>query len=289
MKLQILFIGAALAVPLTSCASSAVITYRTSLNTRPQNAISPTQGYLKIDKIRIHYLEWGQRSPALLLLHGLYDDAKIWTALANLLSSEYRVIAPDRRGAGDSDTPRNGYDQATLSRDVAAIIQQKKLGTVALIGHSAGGEIALQVTATYPKMVRSLILIDGGFWPKHENAPIVPPVPCTKEPRACALLALEAAGGRYDPELFYPRVVCPALLIIARQPTPSGDVVAEYEKRGIEYFDQIMVAERHVREVAEKKLSHGSWTVIEDTSHWIQRDQPTALAQSIRRFLSGGK
>jgi hypothetical protein len=75
-------------------------------------------------------------------------------------------------------------------------------------------------------------------------------------------------------------------LIIARPNAPSSAVLEEYGKRGINYFDQIKKAEQHAKEVADK-LTHGSLAVIENTGHWIQKDQPMALKQSIQMFLSG--
>jgi pimeloyl-ACP methyl ester carboxylesterase len=142
------------------------------------------------------------------------------------------------------------------------------------------------MAATHPNMIHSLIMIDGGFWPKHDMVEANPPVPCTKSPRECALLALENSSRDYDPEVFYARISSPALLVVARQAKPSEDVLAEYQKNGIDYLDQIKKAEQHAKEVAQKKLPHGRLALIENTGHWIQKDQPLALEQSIRNFLS---
>ncbi len=249
---------------------------------------APRDGYLAVNGIRIHYLEWGVSGPALVMLHGLYDDATVWKSLAHYFSPGYHIIALDRRGAGASDTPEGGYEHASLVSDVVAIIQEMKLGSVNLIGHSAGAEVALLMAATAPsKMIRSLTMVDGGFWPKRDVPMGRPTVPCTKSRTECVLLALENSSRQYDPEILYPRTSCPTLLIIARPNAPTSDVLEEYRKRGINYFDQLNTAEQHAKEVANKKLAHGSLVVIENTSHWIQRDQPLALTQSIRAFLSG--
>jgi pimeloyl-ACP methyl ester carboxylesterase len=248
---------------------------------------APRDGYLAINGIRIHFLEWGRSGPVLVMLHGLYDDASVWKSLAPYLSPDYHIIALDRRGAGRSDTPMDGYDHATLVSDVLAVIRQNKLGPVNVIGHSAGAETALLMAATAPKTVRSLTMIDGGFWPRRDAPPAFLPAPCTRSPKECARQALENSSRQYDPEMLYPRTYCPTLLILARPNAPTGDEVEEYRKRGINYLDQLKEAERHAREVADKKLAHGRMVVIENTSHWIQRDQPLALTQSIRAFLSG--
>jgi pimeloyl-ACP methyl ester carboxylesterase len=272
--------------PSSSCALLAGFCPQASSNRPANEATSARSGYLTVNGIRIHYLEWGRSGPPLVLLHGLYDDANVWNSLASRLSADYYIIAPDRRGAGDSDTPNKGYDPETLSGDVVSLIRQKKLGQVTLIGHSAGAEIALRMSATHPNMIHSLIMIDGGFWLKREISTANASAPCTKSPRECALLALENSPRVYDPEVFYPRISSPALLVVARQAKPPEDVLAEYKKNGIDYFDQIRNAEQHVKEVAQKKLPHGRLAIIENASHWIQKDQPLALEQAIRNFLS---
>ena len=272
--------------PLSFCAILGGFYSQATTNRHVDETTSARSSYLTINGIHIHYLEWGGSGPALVLLHGLYDDANVWNSLASRLSADYYIIAPDRRGAGDSDTPKKGYDPERLSSDVVSLIRQKKLGPVTIIGHSAGAEIALRIAATHPNMIHSLIMIDGGFWPKHDMGTANPPVPCTKSPRECALLALENSSRDYDPEALYSRVSSPALLVIARQVEPSKDLLAEYQKRGIDYLEQIRKAEQHAKEVAQKKLSHGRLTLIENTGHWIQKDQPSALERSIRNFLS---
>jgi pimeloyl-ACP methyl ester carboxylesterase len=147
-----------------------------------------------------------------------------------------------------------------IVNDLITLIRSQKLGPVTLIGHSAGAEIALRVASQHPEVVRSVIMIDGGFWPPSRD---------------------------YNPESLYPRVSSPVLLVLARQNRPSVDVLTEYQRQGINYFDQMKKAEQHVKEVAELKLQHGKMIVIENTSHWIQNDQPTVLAQAIKNFLSG--
>jgi pimeloyl-ACP methyl ester carboxylesterase len=244
-------------------------------------------GYTRVNGIRIHFLEWGDSGSSIVLLHGLYDDAGVWKSLAPQLATDSHVVAPDRRGTGGSDIPKTGYDAKTLISDLAALIRNLKLGPVTLVGHSAGAEIALRVAAEHPEMIRSLIMIDGGFWPaKNMGLAATPAAPCSN-PKECARwLALENASRTYNPDPLYPRVSSPALLVVARQAKPGADLLAEYQKQGINYFEQLKRAEQHVQEVADMKLPQGRMDVIDNASHWIQRDQPEALAQVIKRFLS---
>ncbi len=221
--------------------------------------VSGKSTYTVIDGIRLHYLEWGRRGPSIVLIHGLNDNAGVWKSLAPLLAVDSHILAPDLRRADDSEVSKKGPDIQTQINDLIALIRSQKLGPVTLVGHSAGAEIALRVASQHPELVRSVIMIDGGFWPPSRD---------------------------YDPESLYPRVSSPVLLVVARQNQPSVELLAEYQRQGKNYFDQMKKAEQHVTEVAASKLQHGKMVVIENTSHWIQKDQPMALAQAIKNFLA---
>lgn len=222
--------------------------------------VSARSTYIVINGIRLHYLEWGRRGQSIVLIHGLYDDAGVWKSLAPLLAVDSHILAPDRRGADDGEVSKKGPDTQTQINDLLALIRSQNLSPVTLVGHSAGAEIALRVASQHPEVVRSVIMIEGGFWPPSRD---------------------------YDPESLYPRVSSPVLLIVAHQNQPGVDLLTEYQRRGINYFDQIKKAEQHVKEVAESRLQHGKMVVIENSSHWVQKDQPTVLAQAIKKFLSG--
>ena len=58
----------------------------------------------------------------LVLLHGLASQAHIWDLVAPLLIDSFRVIAIDQRGHGLSDKPDSGYDWATVTADLDAIL-----------------------------------------------------------------------------------------------------------------------------------------------------------------------
>jgi len=240
---------------MTSCVDSAqrVKTMQTTGRFKSSHTDSNSAG--------IRYLEWGEAGPPIVLLHGLNDGADIWQSLAPLLASDYHVVAPHRRIAGTSDTPRTGNEAQALVLDLIALIRSLKLGPVALVGHSTGAETALKMAAQQPEMIRSVIMIDGGFWPYH-------------------------AGSAYNPEELYPLISSPALLVLARQTKPGREVLDQYQKIGKNYFEQLKSAEKHVREVAEQRLRRGRMVVIDGTSHYIQKDQPEALARAIRKFLS---
>lgn len=269
-------ISLALEVCLIEAVSSApnlVQSQRKSDSSVALSKISPQSRYVMANGIRIHYLEWGTGKDAIVLVHGLYDSAEVWSSVAALLARGYRIIAPDRRGAGLTDKPEDGYDYGTLAHDVEALIVNLNLGRVHLVGHSAGAGVAVTVAATAPEKIRTLVLVDGGFWPKRSDSTgTLPAAQCDATPIECRRkAALESGGKAYDAESLYPRIRMPVLLLMA--------VPAMVPTR--EFAAGLADAKQHVSTVARRKLSNGQMILIKDTGHWIQTDQPKAVARWI--------
>ncbi len=98
-------------------------------------------------------------APPMVLLHGMRDHALSMKSIA-LAFPEYRVIAMDLRGHGDSDNP-GSYTMTQLVADLRALVDYFKLTRLTLIGHSLGGHIVSKFAAFYPAEVDRLVLIDG--------------------------------------------------------------------------------------------------------------------------------
>ena len=64
----------------------------------------PRHGSFLSANLKLHYVEWGETNrPKLILLHGVRDHCRTWDRIAQSLSENFHVIAPDLRGHGDSD------------------------------------------------------------------------------------------------------------------------------------------------------------------------------------------
>jgi len=237
--------------------------------------ISPESRFVTVNGIRLHYLEWGQKGPHILLLHGMNGDARVWSSLAPILATDYHVVAPDRRGAGESGKPEQGYNYQTLVEDVALLAGHLKLKPVSVVGHSFGAQLALMVGAMKPGLANSVIMIDGGFWPKRSTPD-----------NAATSSEIEKTIRDYDPETVYPKISVPVLMVIARGSGPGADVIAQLKEKGIDFFEEVRKAERGAKELADRKLIHGEIATIENTGHNVQVDQPQKLAGAIKQFLS---
>jgi pimeloyl-ACP methyl ester carboxylesterase len=123
----------------------------------------PTSGSFISQRLRLHYVDWGNpEAPPLLLLHGGRDHCRNWDWVAQDLARDWHVIAPDLRGHGDSQwSPDGNYSMAAFVYDLAQIIHQRQLAPLTIIAHSLGGNIALRYTGLYPENVRKIIAIEG--------------------------------------------------------------------------------------------------------------------------------
>ena len=123
----------------------------------------PTSRIFFSQRLRLHYVDWGNAAaPPLLLLHGGQDHCRNWDWVAERLRQDWHIIAPDLRGHGDSQwSPDGNYSMAGYLYDLAQLIHQQHLAPVTIIAHSLGGNIALRYAGIYPETLRRLVAIEG--------------------------------------------------------------------------------------------------------------------------------
>lgn len=125
---------------------------------------SPHQsGFVTVDGVRLHYLDWGGKGKVLLFLAGLGNSAHIFDDIAPKFTDRFRVLALTRRGHGQSDKPATGYDIPTLTEDIRQFLDQLRIKRVTLVGHSFGGDEMTWFASAYPERVDKLIYLDAAY------------------------------------------------------------------------------------------------------------------------------
>ena len=140
--------------------------------------LGPTSHYFYSQRLKLHYVDWGnaERRP-LLLLHGGRDHCRSWDWVAADLRRDFHLIAPDLRGHGDSAwAVGSTYSMIDYVLDLAALLKTLDLFPITIIGHSLGARVALQYAGIYPDRVARLVAIEG----------LGPPAGLTKPPSAAA-------------------------------------------------------------------------------------------------------
>src|SRR5262245_65763853 len=127
---------------------------------RPQ-VIGPTSHYFYSQRLKLHYVDWGNpNKPLLVLVHGGRDHARNWDWVAQALRDDYHIVAPDLRGHGDSEWARGSeYTMVEYVVDMTQLLSQVASFPVTLIRHSLGGAIVLQSTGVYPDQVQHVVAI----------------------------------------------------------------------------------------------------------------------------------
>ncbi|MGH2468153.1 MAG: alpha/beta fold hydrolase [Candidatus Limnocylindrales bacterium] len=175
---------------------------------RPEPELAPDIGaqpealQVRVDTgDRIAFLDWGGPTfgpqpdlpvlPPLLLVHGLSRTGWSWTPIARRLRNLTRVIAPDLRGHGGSESPRQGYDLDSLAFDMLTVLTACGFGPDApdadggggggeagraggggrpavVAGHGFGALVAATMATLRPEAVAGLALLDAG-WERAED------------------------------------------------------------------------------------------------------------------------
>ncbi len=128
-----------------------------------ESIIGPTSHYFYSQRLKLHYVDWGNTDkPLMILVHGGRDHCRNWDWTALELRKHYHVIAPDLRGHGDSDWAIGGsYSMIDYVLDLAQLVGALPKQPLTLIGHSLGGGIVLQYAGVFPQAVRQVVSIEG--------------------------------------------------------------------------------------------------------------------------------
>ncbi len=112
-----------------------------------------------VNGLAFHFSDTGTERPALVFLHYFGGSARTWQPVIDRLSSQFRCLALDLRGWGDSEATPTGYAVADMAGDVQAILDTLSLPRYVLIGHSMGGKAAQALAARAQPGLERLLLI----------------------------------------------------------------------------------------------------------------------------------
>jgi pimeloyl-ACP methyl ester carboxylesterase len=283
--------------------------------------MSPTDTCITVDGLRLHLRDWGGPDvpPAILLVHGLASNARIWDLLAALLAPNFRLVAIDQRGHGVSDKPDDGYDLATIAGDLAGAIVALGWSRPLVVGHSWGANVALQLAADYPDLPAGIVLLDGGtnelasVMPLAETLERLAPPRLAGTPRAAFLERLRGhltngvlsqaveqaimgnfaidAADRIAPHLTYENHLKIVRGMWEQRPTqlfaqvacPTLIIPAELppaDQSAAEWLER----KRRAVAVAEASIPHARVVWAHDTIHDVQLQRPEWLASELAAF-----
>ena len=118
-----------------------------------------------VDGRRISYEDAGSGSPAVILIHGTFEDSTYFAPQLRHLADRHRVIALDLPAHGQSDVA-SPLDVEGFTRDVVTVCAEAGVERAVLCGHSIlGAAIALAVAAARPDLVHGVAILDAVLFP----------------------------------------------------------------------------------------------------------------------------
>jgi esterase len=121
--------------------------------------------------MQLHFKEYGQEGPPLLLLHGLLGSSDNWHSVAQQLSERFHVFALDQRNHGQSPHSAE-MSYPLMAEDVNEFLVARGIDRATLIGHSMGGKTAMQLALQFPDKVEKLLVEDitpRAYPPEHDK------------------------------------------------------------------------------------------------------------------------
>ena len=116
---------------------------------------------LKVNNITITYYDEGLREwPVIIFIHGFPFNKSTWTSQIEALKGNFRVIAYDVRGHGNTSSGNTDFSIELFTQDLILFMDALKLDKTALCGLSMGGYIALNAIENHPERFEALVLCD---------------------------------------------------------------------------------------------------------------------------------
>jgi long-chain acyl-CoA synthetase len=216
---------------------------------------------------------------AILFLHGYAGVLESWEHQINYFASHnYRVIAPDLRGHGQSDAPYTRYTMDELVADLYAITQHLQLPPqFTLVAHSFGGSIAVEYANAYPERLDKLVLIaTAGEYPLPWFAKWLLKLPLNW------LRPLWKYRPRWDAELHVVKNMMANNMskwqgwpLIRNINTPTLVITGERDN----YFP------RRVFEDVGKMIPNAEVVDVGSAKHKVQLERHQAVTRAIERFV----
>jgi N-formylmaleamate deformylase len=117
--------------------------------------------HVRANGIRQHYLRFGGKGPALILVPGIASPAAMWAFVAARICEHFDVYVLDVRGRGLSEAGDHlDYGLDSCAHDVAAFAGQLGLKDYTIVGHSMGARIAIRAARSKPAELARIVLVD---------------------------------------------------------------------------------------------------------------------------------
>lgn len=124
--------------------------------------------FTEVADTRVRFIDIGEGSPVV-LVHGFAASLNTWAPVIPVLAENHRVIALDLKGFGWSGRPEGDYSPKAQAELVWSLLEERGVDQTAIVAHSWGSSVALQMALTKPERVERIALYDA--WVYAEQLP----------------------------------------------------------------------------------------------------------------------
>lgn len=278
-----------------------------------------TPRYVKVNDLRMHYVDEGPRRGAVvLLLHGEPSWSYLYRKMIPLIAAAgQRAVAPDLIGFGRSDKPadRADYSYQFHVETVAAFIEALDLNAITLVGQDWGGLIGLRVAAEHPHRFARLVAANTGlptgdtpmsdaFYRWREYSQAVPVLHCGGVVKGACRTELPAEViAAYDAPFPEERYKAGARAFPMLVPTLPDDPASEANRRAWAILrqwrkpfltafsdgDPVTAGGERVFQKLVPGAEGQPHTVIRDAGHFLQEDRGEELARVVIGFIANSR
>ena len=150
--------------------------------------------------MKLNYLLQGS-GPAVILMHGMFGSLSNLAGLARVIDGDHRVISVDLRNHGDSPH-EEAMDIPLMAADIIELMDDLRLPSAVLIGHSLGGKVAMQIALNHPQRVAGLVVgdISPVQYPQTNNVLALDALEALSQQQITSRAAADETMGRYIDE-----------------------------------------------------------------------------------------
>lgn len=254
--------------------------------------------------ISLEYLDQG-KGEVILLLHGLGSTRADWNFQVDTFSENYRVIAPDLRGHGNSSKPESekDYGVSLCAEDNVLLLQKLEIKQCTVIGFSMGGAVAFEMVVNNPNLVSKLIIVNtapdfnelGEMREEmiRERTKILRTVGMEPLARQIAIGMFPDDDQEELMNTFYTRArknpVNPYFnSFITLMNWGIGNKIGEIDAPTLVIASDLDYTPVSLKESYARKMKNAKVEIIKNSRHGVTMDQPEEFNKTILKFLKNG-
>ncbi len=224
--------------------------------------------YFTNNGVKIYYEIYGEGTP-LVLLHGNGGSIKSRAPFIDEFSKKYKVIAIDSRCHGKSDCPTQYLTYEQMSGDVYQLLNELKVDSVLIWGHSDGAILGLLLAIDHPEKVKKLLATGANLRPDTSAI----------DPELFPLL--DIMGNRVKND----SVLSKQFRLLVDQPhIPLTDLHKIQSSVLIMAGDRDAIRNKHTLEIFEN-IPHALLCILPGTTHFVYQDRKKWFTEILYDFL----